>query len=57
MFYGLIIGAVVRYGVNGFREQNIMKVKPLSASELKNVTDKGVPGKMSWPANLGDIGI
>ena len=50
LFYGLIIGAIVRYGVNGFREQNIMKVKPLSASELKNVTDKGVPGKMSLPA-------
>ena len=43
LFYGLIIGAIVRYGINGFRDQNIMKVKPLSASELKNVTDKGPP--------------
>ena len=45
LFYGLIIGAIVRYGLNGFGEQSIMKVKPISSSELKNGTQDGPPGK------------
>ena len=36
LFYGLIIGAIVRYGINGFGDQTIMKVKPLNYIEMKN---------------------
>lgn len=44
LFYGLAIGAIVRYGVgNRFGEQTIMKVKPISTSELKNTTQLGPP--------------
>ena len=43
LFYGLIIGAIVRYGINGFGDQTIMKVKPITNSELKNSTQNGPP--------------
>ena len=36
LFYGLIIGAIVRYGINGFGDQTIMKVRPLNYIEMKN---------------------
>ncbi len=46
LFYGLIIGAIVRYGVNGFGEQSVMKVKPISNNELKNSTQNGPPDQL-----------
>lgn len=43
LFYGLIIGAIVRYGINQMGQQSIMKVKPTSSQELKNGTKSGFP--------------
>lgn len=38
LFYGLIIGAIVKYGVNGFEDETIMRVKPAHKSDFKNGT-------------------
>lgn len=38
LFYGLIIGAIVKYGVNGFEDNTIMRVKPVHKNDLKNGT-------------------
>ena len=38
LFYGLIIGAIVRYGINGFGDLSKIKVKPVNSLEVKNIT-------------------
>ena len=42
--YGLVIGAVIRWGINGIGDETtIMKVKPINNTELKNGTKSGPP--------------
>ncbi len=43
LFYGLVIGAIVRYGINGFGNQSVMKVKPIDSQTLHNSTVYGPP--------------
>jgi len=44
LIYGLIIGAIIRYVITGFGEdQTVMKVKPLSLDQAKNGTKNGPP--------------
>jgi len=43
LFYGLIIGLVIRYGIMNFGDQTIMKVKPINHQEMINKTKMGPP--------------
>lgn len=44
LFYGLIIGAIVRFAVTGYGSQTTLRVKPLgSLQELSNNTNTGPP--------------
>lgn len=43
LIYGLVIGAILRYGMSDFGALETMKVRPTSQAELRNGTVSGVP--------------
>ena len=43
LFYGLVIGCAIRYGITDFGEQTIMAVKPTNHKVMINGTQNGPP--------------
>ena len=40
LLYGLVVGAIIRYGVNDFGTLNTLKVQPLKEKDLDNITGR-----------------
>ena len=43
LIYGLVIGAIIRYGVDDFGVMDTMRVRPYASTDIQNVTRKGIP--------------
>ena len=51
LVYGLIVGAIIKYGFQDFGKVTHMRVRPYSKDDLQNITGKGNSLKIS-PTNL-----
>ena len=43
LFYGLVIGLAIRYGITNFGDETVMRVKPVNRTEMLNGTAQGPP--------------